>query len=56
MPETALHQGIFIVRVVPQGPHLRARGQQGIEAPLGFNPALLQHDDVVGTAQGGTTV
>ena len=45
-----LHEGARIVDAVPQGSHFRATSQQGGQRALGFDVALLQHDDVVGAA------
>lgn len=46
----ALLQGIGIVRVMPQGAHLRAGGQQDVEGALSLQAPLFQHEDVVGAA------
>jgi hypothetical protein len=49
-PGQTLNQVNGVVSVVPQGAHLRATSQQEGEGALGFDVAILQHDDVVGAA------
>lgn len=40
----------------PHPPHLLAAFQQGVQRALRFHLAVLEHDDLVGAAQGGTAV
>ncbi len=46
----------FFDLAVPQPAHLLARRQQIVQRAFRLDPAILQHDDVIGPAQRGAAM